>query len=259
MVFEVLVVFHGAPGAAPDEAVFDEQTVAEVAFIDLVAELLAAVGIGLAVGGFNDPTAILRMADIGIVERIDVDGEAAGVIGERLRTRDGAITEPAGVVVAHLTLSVGIILISQADALDRVVGLVELAEDSEQLVGYQPIADDFSLMGLMVVVPMEHAQIAQVATADVGIVDIGLALHLLPDGIGDGLGSKAIRSVLALHRSTKPEQNCSYCYAAVVSLHILTDYFLSALDIDAMTGGLTIEAYTADGIDRSLGIGFGLK
>ena len=192
VVFEVLVVFHGAPGAAPDEAVFDEQAVAEVAFIDLVAELLAAVGIGLAVGGFYDPAAILRMADIGIVERIDVDGEAAGVIGELLRTRDDTITEAAGVVVAHLTLIVGIILISQADALDRVVGLVQLTEDGEQLVGDQTVADDFSLMGLMVVVPMEHAQIAQVATADVGIVDIGLALHLLPDGIGDGLGSKTI-------------------------------------------------------------------
>ena len=77
----MLVVFHGAPGAAPDEAVFDEQAVAEVAFIDLVAELLAAVGIGLAVGGFNNPAAILRMADIGIVECVDVDGEAAGMIG----------------------------------------------------------------------------------------------------------------------------------------------------------------------------------
>ena len=60
--FEVLVVFHGAPGAAPDKAVFDEQAVAEVAFIDLVAELLAAVGIGLAVGGFYDPAAILLLS-----------------------------------------------------------------------------------------------------------------------------------------------------------------------------------------------------
>ena len=42
----MLVVFHGAPGAAPDEAVFDEQAVAEVAFIDLVAELLATDGQG---------------------------------------------------------------------------------------------------------------------------------------------------------------------------------------------------------------------
>ena len=205
--FEVLVVFHGAPGAAPDEAVFDEQAVAEVAFIDLVTELLAAVGIGLAVGGLNDPAAILRMADIGIVERVDVDGEAAGVIGELLRTRDDTITEAAGVIVAHLTLIVGIVLISQADALDRVVGLVQLTEDGEQLVGDQTVADDFSLMGLTVVVPMEHAQIAQVATADVGIVDIALALHLLPDGIGDGLGRKAIRNVLALHTGAKPEQD----------------------------------------------------
>ena len=46
VVFEVLVVFHGAPGAASDEAVFDEQAVAEVAFIDLVAELLATDGQG---------------------------------------------------------------------------------------------------------------------------------------------------------------------------------------------------------------------
>ena len=80
-----------------------------------------------------------------------------------------------------------------------------------QLVGYQTVADNLSLMGLIVVVPMEHAQIAQVAPMDVGIVDIGLALHLLPDGIGDGLSRKTLRSILALHteRGAKPEQDGS--------------------------------------------------
>ena len=209
--FEVLVVFHGAPGATPGEAMFDEQAVTEVAFFDLVAVLFATVGIRLGVGRFDDLTAVLTIADIGIVERVDVDGKTTGVIGKFLRTGDGAITETTGVVIAHLSLIVGIILISQTDMLDRVVGFVKLTEDGEQLVSYQTVAHKFALMGLLVVVPMEHTQIAQVATADVGIVYIRLALHLLPDGIGDGLGSEVLRNVLALHTEcgAKPEQDGS--------------------------------------------------
>ena len=103
---------------------------------------------------------------------------------------DGAITEATGVVVAHLELVVGIVLIGQTDALDGVVGAIELAEDGEQLVGDELIAYQFALMGLLIVIPMEHAQIAQVGTLDVGIGHIGLALHLLPHGIGHGLRRK---------------------------------------------------------------------
>ena len=49
MIFEMLVVFLRSPGAPPGEAVFQEQTVAQVALLYLVAECLLAVGVWLAV------------------------------------------------------------------------------------------------------------------------------------------------------------------------------------------------------------------
>ena len=79
VVFEVLIVFHRAPAAAPGEAVFDKEAVAEIAFLDFVAIGLATVGIGLGVGGLDNLTTILAIADIGVVERVDVDGETTGV------------------------------------------------------------------------------------------------------------------------------------------------------------------------------------
>ena len=91
------------------------------------------------------------------------------------------------------------------------------------------------------------------------IIHIGLALHLLPDGIRDGFRSKAIRNILALHTeySAKPEHDgCQYRSVAHI---FLSDHFFMSLNIDAMTGGLTIEANTANGIDGSLSIGRGFK
>lgn len=63
----MLVVLEGVPGAAPREAVLEEEAVAEVAGGDLVAEVAAAVGIGLAVGGLDDECAVLAPAHVGII------------------------------------------------------------------------------------------------------------------------------------------------------------------------------------------------
>ena len=64
-------------------------------------------------------------------------------------------------------------------------------------------------MGLLIVVPMFDTQITEVATTNVGVIHIGLALHLLPDGIRNGLGCEAVRSILALHTEcgAKPEHD----------------------------------------------------
>ena len=190
MVFEVLVVFLRAPGTTPAEAVLEEEAVAEVAFLYLVAIALAAVGIGFACGGFYYLTASFVVTDVGVVEGIDVDGETTCVVGQLLSARDGAITETAGVVGAHLALVVGIVVVGQTDALDGVVGLVELTEDGQQLGGYQTVTDEFALMGLIVVVPMEHPQVAQVAALDIGIGHVGLSLHLLPYAVGNRLSGE---------------------------------------------------------------------
>ena len=72
------------------------------------------------------------------------------------------------------------------------MGLVELAENRQQVVGNHLVADHLARMGLSVVVPVEQAQIAQVAPLDMRILMIGLALHELPHGVVDLLGRKTI-------------------------------------------------------------------
>ena len=104
------------------------------------------------------------------------------------------ITETAGIVVAHLELVVGIVFIGQSHALDGVVGVVELAEDGDEFVGNQPVADQLALVGLLIVIPMEYPDIAEVIALDMGIFYIRFPLHLLPDGIGYLGGYKSILS-----------------------------------------------------------------
>ena len=181
----MLVVLEGVPGAAPGEAMPEEETVAEVARLYFITERARAVGIGLAVGGLYVLRAVLAVAHVGIVAGIDVDGETPGVIGELLRVGHVAVAEAAGVVVAHLPLVVGIVVVGQSDALDGVVAGVELTEDGDELVGNQFVADELALVRLVVVVPVAHTDVSEVAAGDMGIVDVGLALHALPDGVGD--------------------------------------------------------------------------
>ena len=181
----MLVVLEGAPGAAPGEAVLEEEPVAEVAGFYLISERARAVGIGLAVGGLYVLGAVLTVAHVGIIAGVDVDGEATGVIGELLRVGHVAVAEAAGVVVAHLSLVVGIVVVGQPDALDGVVVGVELAEDGNEFVGNELVADELALVRTVVVVPVEHTEVSEIGAGDMGILDVGLALHAEPDGVGD--------------------------------------------------------------------------
>ena len=181
----MLVVLEGAPGASPGETMLEKEPVAEVAGFYFISERARAVGIGLAVGGLHVLRTVLAVAHIRVIAGIDVDGQSTGVVGELLRVGHVAVAEAAGVVVAHLSLVVGIVVVGQSDALDGVVLGIELAEDGYELVGNQLVADHLALVRPVVVVPMLHPEVAEVAATDVGVVDVGLALHAEPHGVGD--------------------------------------------------------------------------
>ena len=75
MVFEMLVVFHRTPGAAPGEAVLDEELVTEVVDGDLITEILLTIGIRHASGRLYDAvTVFLTITDVGVIKGIDIDG-----------------------------------------------------------------------------------------------------------------------------------------------------------------------------------------
>ena len=188
----MLVVFDSAPGAAPAEAVLDEEAVAGVGSVDEGNGKLAAGGavggVGLGIGWFH--LAVVEV-DVGVVEGIDVDGESLGVLGELGGARDDAEVEAGGVVGCHAALVVAVVVVDEGDALDLVALFVELAEDAEEVVGNGLVADDFAELGLAVDVAMEHAKVAQGGTGNSAVLLVGLALHATEDGVGDGVGLEA--------------------------------------------------------------------
>ena len=93
----------------------------EVAFDDLIFEIFRAVAVRNGCCGFHYLFAILPCSHVRIIERVDVNGKPSGVLGKMFATRDHSITKTTGVVVAHLSFVVSIIVISQTYPLDRVV------------------------------------------------------------------------------------------------------------------------------------------
>ena len=76
----MLVVFHCPPRTAPSKAILNEQLIAEVAFVDLVLEVLLAVAIGFGCGWLYHLLSVLASPDIRVIERINVNGKSPGVI-----------------------------------------------------------------------------------------------------------------------------------------------------------------------------------
>ena len=76
----MLVVFHCPPRTAPSKAILKEQLIAEVAFVDLVLEVLLAVAVGFGCGWLYHLLSVLACPDIRVIERISVNGEASGMI-----------------------------------------------------------------------------------------------------------------------------------------------------------------------------------
>lgn len=90
---KVLVVLARNPVTAPVEAGLGKQLEAEVIVVYLVGEVLVALTIGTGSGRLNEERAILTNLEVRIVERIDIDGQSAGVLRQVGRASDGAETE----------------------------------------------------------------------------------------------------------------------------------------------------------------------
>lgn len=74
--FEMLVVLAVGPVASPDKPVLLEKAIAQIAFHNLIGEVLLAVEIAGAGGGLDDLCAIGQDLVIGVVERVDIDCHA---------------------------------------------------------------------------------------------------------------------------------------------------------------------------------------
>ena len=89
----MLVILAGGPVTAPVEAGLGEEAEAEVVMVYLVGEVPIAITIGLGGGGLDEERAIVAYLIIRIIERVDVDGQSAGMLlvslpGELVRDVD---------------------------------------------------------------------------------------------------------------------------------------------------------------------------
>ena len=76
----MLIVLAVGPVASPFESFRLEESVAEVALLYLVVELLSAVEVGLAGGRLYHFRSVSQLFMVGVVERVDVDGCALAVL-----------------------------------------------------------------------------------------------------------------------------------------------------------------------------------
>ena len=76
----MLVVLYIVPVAAPGKAMFDKEPVAQVFLCNFVGKAQVSVGIGQGRGGGDLFGAILRVGNVRIVQGIDVNSQAIGVL-----------------------------------------------------------------------------------------------------------------------------------------------------------------------------------
>ena len=162
----MLVVLACNPITTPFESGFGEKFEAEIVVVYLVGEVQCALAICTSRSGLDEERAILTNLKVRIIERIDVNGQSAGMLRQVGATRNVTVAKARGVVVAHLRLIISIIDVGQEHPLDGVLGIEELAQDAGHAVGNLFVADHLTHVHLVIVIPVKGADMAQVVYGD---------------------------------------------------------------------------------------------
>ena len=121
---EVLVILAMFPVATPSETFLLEEPVAEVALLDHISMVLAAVEIRSCGSWLYHFLAILQMLMIGIVESVDVDGKSSAMLRNDLSMRYEAEVEAGGVVIPHRLFIVCIPVVDKSHSFYRIFCLI---------------------------------------------------------------------------------------------------------------------------------------
>lgn len=187
--FEVLVIFAVFPVTSPSESFCLEKPVAEVAFLNHVSMILAAVQIGAGGGRFYHFLAVFQPFVVRIVEGVDVYGQSPSVLRYRMGMRDEAEVEAGGVVGSHRPFVVGIPVVNESHPFYRIFCLVELFQNVEHICGYCPVHHHLSYDVSAVLVYVQASYVSQFASCHGTVLLVCLALHQAEDIIrnsGDG-------------------------------------------------------------------------
>ena len=89
----MLVILAVFPVASPSKSFRLEETVAEVAFLNHVSVVLAAVQIGAGGGWLHHILAVFQPFVVRVIERVDIDGKSLAVLRNGMGMRDEAEVE----------------------------------------------------------------------------------------------------------------------------------------------------------------------
>jgi len=155
----VLIVLGSSPVTAPAPTTIGEDPHRGVSCVQDSGVCAIAVQIWRGVLGLEGA----RPVDVGIEQRVEVDGATEGVLRPAAGAGNVAAVECRGVVVLHGQLIVGVpIVVDRTDLLDRVLQLKKLLEDRNDLRRQVLMHDQIAAVGLSVeadVVDLDSAQL----------------------------------------------------------------------------------------------------
>ena len=89
----MLVVLAVSPVTTPLEAGLGKETKAEILMVYLVGEVPVSIAVFLTRSGLNEELTVGEGLDVGVVERVDVDGQSAGMLREISGSSDVTVAE----------------------------------------------------------------------------------------------------------------------------------------------------------------------
>ena len=184
---KMLVVLYATPAATPAETVRFERLFAKVVVIDFMRKLFASVHI---IGGCGRTDT--RSFDTGVLQWIDVDSQAEGMLREPPRTGYGAVVEARTVVGLHGGLVGGVEVVHQSDAVDGISLCEQGPKDAKQIMGNSLVANHLALLDTAFKIVMVECEITELVEADSRRLWHRLALHAGFHRLGNGLGEKDI-------------------------------------------------------------------
>ena len=158
---KMLVVLHATPAATPAETVGFKRLFAKVVVVDFVRKMFASVHI---IGGRGRTDA--RAFDTGILQWIDVDSQAEGMLREPPRICYGAIVEARTVVGLHGGFVGSVEVVHQSDTIDGISLCKQGPEDAEQVVGDGLVAHHLALLDATIEVVMIKGEVTELVKAD---------------------------------------------------------------------------------------------
>ena len=127
----------------------EEEAVKQIVRCYCIRCLFFSVLIGCCRSGLDNGFAVSKTLNKRIVERVDVNRQSSGVLGQDCGVRHLAKTEATGVVGSHRCLIVGIVVVNKRDEFDGIFCIVEFAEDVNEVCGNSLVADNLSKPDLL--------------------------------------------------------------------------------------------------------------